>query len=118
LFVRANGRSPTDEFFNDVAPRVRKKFLGQLDAITKLGASYCNHQRFKPLHEYGKPLWEFKESDHRLYCHRQVLAANTLFIVLFNGWVKQKKGKTDREQREIEKAIEFYKQFVHEGGHS
>jgi hypothetical protein len=91
--------------------------MGQFDALTKSGSIYYNHQRFKPLHEYGKPLWEFKESDHRLYCHRHVLAANALFIVLFNGWVKQKKGKTDKEHREIDKAIDFYRQFLQEGGH-
>src|SRR5580704_2961681 len=118
MFVRPNDRSPTEEFFKGITPQMRRRFLGQMDAITKYGANYCNHQRFKPLHDNGKPLWEFKESDHRLYCHRQVLAANTLFIVLFNGWVKQKKGKTDREHREIEKAIEFYRHFLLEGGHS
>jgi hypothetical protein len=118
VFVRASDRSPTEEFFEDIAPRVQRKFRGQFDAITKMGAPYCNHQRFKPLHEDGKPLWEFKESDHRLYCHRQVLQANALFIVLFNGWVKQRKGKTDKERREIEKAIQLYQQFLAEGGHS
>ena len=61
------------------------------------------HQRFKPFTNMASR-FGVKESDHRLYCHRQVLAANALYIVLFNGWVKQKKGKTDKEQREIEKS--------------
>jgi len=35
-------------------------------------------------------------------------------IVLFNGWVKDKDGKTDREQREIEKALDLHKEFLRE----
>lgn len=96
-----------------------RRFKGQFDAITKSGATYCNQQRFKPLHGDGKPLWEFKESDHRLYCYRQVVPPNKLFVVLLNGWVKQKKGKTDMEEREIKRAMDLYAEFMKEqGGHS
>lgn len=90
-----------------------KKFNGQFDALTKTGASYANHERFKPLHERGRPLWEFKEFDHRLYCHRQVVGSAVL-IVLFNGWVKEKRGRTQKEDREIERAIALYAEFRQE----
>jgi len=35
-------------------------------------------------------------------------------IVLFNGWIKDKNGKSEREDREIEKAIDLYKEFLAE----
>ena len=95
---------------------MHKKFMGQFDAITKLGAAYCNEYRFKPLHGDGKPLWEFKESDHRLYCHRKITSPNILLVVLLSGWIKQKKGKTDKEQREIQKAMDLYGEFLEEQG--
>jgi hypothetical protein len=94
-----------------------KKFAGQFDALTKQGqgASYCNYQRFRPLSGRGKPLWEFKEHDHRLYCFRRVGQQNTtVVLVLFNGWAKQKTGKTKKEHREIECAMEVYAEFMNE----
>jgi hypothetical protein len=91
-----------------------KKFNGQFDALTKLGADYCNHQRFFPLKGEGKPLWEFKEHDHRLYCFRRILRANMILVVLFSGWVKDKEGKTERENREIRKALDLYVEFSKE----
>lgn len=91
-----------------------KKFAGQFDALTKQGASYCNYQRFTPLSERGKPLWEFKEHDHRLYCFRRVGPQNTIVLVLLNGWVKQKSGKIKKEHREIECAMEVYAEFMNE----
>lgn len=90
-----------------------KRFQGQFDAITKQGYSYCNHERFTPLRDAGKPLWEFKEHDHRLYCARQAYSSY-LVVVLFNGWIKDKKGKTDREVREIQRAIDLYGEFLAE----
>ena len=93
---------------------MRKRFYGQLDALTKLGASYVNQQRFTPLHNQGKPLWEFKEHDHRLYCVRIPKQATTLEIVLFSGWVKQKSGKTGKEDRAIEHAKTVYEEFMKE----
>ena len=89
--------------------------MGQFDAITKQGSTYCNGQRFTPLHGAGKPLWEFKEFDHRLYCSRKVIPPNSVFIVLLSGWVKQKKGRTSKEDREIKHAMELYHEFVEEG---
>jgi len=90
------------------------KFKGQMDALMKQGSDYCNHQRFRPLTGEGKPLWEFKEHDHRLYCFRRVLRANLILVVLFGGWVKDKEGKTDKENREIKKSHDLYMEFSEE----
>jgi hypothetical protein len=92
-----------------------KKFAGQFDALTKVGAAYSNQQRFWGLHGAGKPLWEFKEHDHRLYCVRQVVG-QSVTVILLNGWVKQKRGKTEQENREIEKALNLYGEFLKETG--
>ncbi len=87
-----------------------------MSALTKDGggASYENHQRFCPLHGAGKPLWEFKEHDHRLYCARLPRPEGRMDVVLFNGWIKDKRGKTDKEAREIEKAIGLHSEFLAE----
>jgi len=91
---------------------MRKRFAGQFDALAKrVGADYENRERFTPLRGHGKPLWEFKEHDHRLYCHRHPIR-NYVQIVLFNGWVKDKKGPTDQEDREVEKAKRYYAEFL------
>jgi hypothetical protein len=113
-YVRANERCPADSFLNGLDSKMRKRFAGQFDAISKMGSEYENHQRFTPLRGCGKPLWEFKEHDHRLYCFRQVLQARAILIVLFSGWIKQKAGKTEREDREIERAMQLYKNFMDE----
>jgi hypothetical protein len=92
-----------------------KKFQGSFLALMKTGSDYCNQQRFWPLHAEGKPLWEFKEHDHRLYCVRQVITdTRCVNIVLLYGWVKDKAGRTKRENREIEKGMSFYREFVAE----
>lgn len=75
-----------------------------------MGARYNNQQRFWSLSGNGKPLWEFKEHDHRLYCARLV-KGEKIIVVLFNGWIKDKPGKTERETREIQKALDLYKEF-------
>jgi hypothetical protein len=93
---------------------MRKKFAGQFDALTKTGATFCNQQRFWGLHKEGKPLWEFKEHDHRLYCYRIVRNGSAVVVVLFNGWVKDKKGKTEKEKREIGRALELLAEFLQE----
>ena len=94
---------------------MRKRFDGQMVALTKDGgAEYENHQRFRPLHGNGKPLWEFKEHDHRLYCARYPRCLGKVDIVLFNGWIKDKEGRTDREDREIERAKLLYNEFLAE----
>ncbi len=85
------------------------------------GADYCNQQRYWPLHGDGKPLWEFKEHDHRLYSYRHVVqGTKSVQIFLFHGWVKEKRGRTEKEDREIEKAKTLYEEFLLEypGGHT
>ena len=81
-----------------------KKFQGSFQALTHMGIEYQNQQRFTPLHGAGKPLWEFKEHDHRLYCLRNILPSKSVEIVLLSGWIKDKKGKAIEETREIERA--------------
>jgi len=94
--------------------RTVKKFRGSFDALTKMGADYCNQDRFKPLKDAGKPLWEFKEFDYRLFCFRHVLPEKRIEVVLFNGWVKDKDGRHEKEDREIATAKCFYKEFLSE----
>src|SRR4051812_39469035 len=101
-----NQRCPSADFLTDIEKRMRVRFNGQFDALTKdgAGAAYANHERFHPLHNDGKPLWEFKEHDHRLYCARLPRSMGKMDIVLLHGWIKDKRGKSDRENREIGKA--------------
>jgi len=93
-----------------------KKFQGAFDALTKMGANLpVMPERFKPLSGEGKPLWEFKEHDHRLYCSKRVLGdSKKVQVVLFNGWSKDQEGKTDREKREIAQARGLYAEFLNE----
>lgn len=97
-----------------------KKFAGSFVALMKMGGDYCNQQRFWGLRGAGKPLWEFKEHDHRLFCHRYVVqASKSIQVFLLCGWVKDKRGRTGKEDREIEKAKALYEEFLLEypGGH-
>jgi hypothetical protein len=72
-----------------------------------MGRTYYNPQRFKALIGNGKPLWEFKEFDHRLYCYREC-SGETVTVILLNGWTKQKKGKSKDEVAEIERAHRLF----------
>jgi hypothetical protein len=105
LFIRHNDRCPAKDFLEKTCEkRMRNRFYGAFQAIVnQLGATYYNPQRFKPLHGSGKPLWEFKEQDHRLYCLKDVIASG-VDIYLFNGWVKDKAGKAREEERQIQTA--------------
>jgi hypothetical protein len=114
LYERTGGRCPVCEFFQRMDPKIEKKFKGSFDALMKVGATYENQERFRPLHGAGKPLWEFKQFDHRLYCYRHQDRNNVLLVVLLSGWVKQKKGKTDIENREIARALSLYGEFLDE----
>ena len=117
FFVRPfNDRCPAEEFLNDLEPGMRKKFMGQFDALTKAGSDYCNNQRFIPLGGDGKPLWEFKEFDHRLYCRRTVVPPRSITVVLLSGWIKQKKGKSKHEDREVKRAQDLYVELQNEEG--
>lgn len=114
-YMRVGGRCPICDFLNEMESRTLKKFKGQFDALTKVGADYANYERFKPLSGAGKPLWEFKEFDHRVYCHRKVMQnTKVIEIVLLSGWVKEKRGRTEKEDREIDKAQSLYDEFLAE----
>lgn len=113
--MRIGGRSPAADFLDSVEWKMLKKFKGQFDALTKIGAEYENYERFRALGGAGKPLWEFKEFDHRLYCHRKVVpGSKVLEVVLLSGWVKEKRGRTEKEDREIAKAHSLYGEFLDE----
>jgi hypothetical protein len=114
-YGRVGGRCPICDFLDELESRMLNRFKGQFDALSKTGAGYCNHERFRPLRGEGKPLWEFKEHDHRMYCHRQVVQnTQIVHVVLLNGWVKEKKGKTEKEDREIAKAKSLCQEFLDE----
>lgn len=109
-YVRSAGRCPYDDFMKACHPNFQKKFKGSFDAVTEYGSKYENHQRFKPLRGAGKPLWEFKEFDNRLYCLR-IPDGDRVTVVLFSGWEKQKDKKTEREKSEIERAIQLMNEY-------
>jgi hypothetical protein len=95
---------------------VRAKFEGSFATVTKMGADYQIHERFKPLHGEGKPLWEFKEHGHRLYCIRVTGAAGSVTIVLLNGWKKDKVGRGANEERQkIKNAQRLREEYVKRG---
>lgn len=113
-FVRpSNGRCPACDLLGRIESRFRKRFLGSFDALGKTGASYHNEQRFKALHGDGKPLWEFKEHDHRLYCYRKP-RGDSVDVVLLDGWIKDKKGKTEMENSRITAAQNLRSEFIAE----
>src|SRR5580704_18108849 len=109
-YERRNGRCPSIEFLeNQIVEKMLKRFKGQFQVLCEVGSAFHNGQRFKALQKKGKPLWEFKESDHRLYCARLVKGSH-IIVVLFNGWVKDKNGRTEREDREIIKALDLFEE--------
>lgn len=112
-YVRRNDRCPACQFLEELDGKVRKKFMGSFDALGKIGASYQNPQRFKALQGKGKPMWEFKEHGHRIYCYRRVLDQRVA-AVLLSGWDKDKEGRTDREDREIQAAHGLLAEFMAE----
>jgi hypothetical protein len=113
-YERMNGRCPAHDFLREIEKKMGNRFRGQCDALTKQGADYVNCQRFRALQKAGKPLWELKEHDHRLYCARIQLDLERIDVVLLNGWIKDKDGKTEKETREIEKAQTLYIEFSNE----
>lgn len=90
------------------------RFKGSFDAVTKMGARYQNRERFTPLHEEGKPLWEFKEHDHRLYAIRRQIGPRAVQVILLNGWVKDKSGKSREEKVKIRTALSYYGEYCKE----
>ena len=105
-------RCPAEEFLESIEKNTRKKFLGQFDALAKCGTDIpVMRERYKPLLGDGKPLWEFKEHGDRIYCERLVIDGNRVLITLFNGWSKDKSGRTKREDTEIQRAQYLYQEF-------
>lgn len=113
-YERKNQKCPADDFLRGIAKPMKKRFDGQCGSLTKMGVLHVNQQRFHPLHKDGRPLWELKEHDHRLYCARLPRPDNKLDVVLLNGWIKEKDRKTEKEDREISKAVGFYNEFLAE----
>jgi len=112
----SNGRCPTDDFFKSCHPNFIKKFHGEFRSIVlHKGAEYVNGQRFTPLKGDGKPLWEFKQFDNRLYCIRDV-DGPCVTIMLLSGWIKDKEGKSKQERTEIVRAIDLLKEYTAEKG--
>lgn len=112
-FRRKNQRCPAKDFLSGCGPNMLKKLKGAFHALTVMGSEYVNDQRFKPLTGKGKPLWEFKEFDHRLYCVRNV-NGSFVEIILLNGWSKDKEGKSKEEPLHVERAILLYEEYLAE----
>ncbi len=112
-YIRVNGRCPSCDFLKALDSKTAKKFAGSFDALSKMGAPYTNPQRFKGLINGGKPLWEFKEHDHRLYCVRHV-EDQRVCVTLLDGWIKDKEGRNKEELRRIQAAKNLYAEFLSE----
>lgn len=92
-YVRSGGRCPARVFLDWCQKPMRDKFDDAFVALVRMGASYVNQERFWLLHGHGKPLWEFKEHHHRLYCAREQVGP-AVRVILLHGWKKQKEGGT------------------------
>lgn len=103
---RRNGRVPVQDFLDDLTPGDRKKFQGNFMVFVEMGREHENPQRFKPLRRKGRPLWEFKEHDHRIYCYRRIVGECGYAVLLF-GWTKDKGGIHNEETRSIERAQSY-----------
>jgi hypothetical protein len=90
-----------------------KKLRASFHALTVMGEDYCNDQRFWPLTRAGKPLWEFKHHDHRLYCAR-IVRGRAVEIILLHGWSKDKEGKSKEEDHQVATAISLYEEYLAE----
>jgi hypothetical protein len=116
-YVRQSDRCPAEVFLGGCQKPMQRRFEGAFLAIVNdLGARAYNEQRFKPLQGDGRPLWEFKEHDHRLYCLKTGLEGDRVEIVLLSGWVKDKRGKTDEERRQIRSAKMLLSEYLAEEG--
>lgn len=112
-FVRKGGRCPSLVFLNGCEQKWVKRLRGSFQALTVMGREYVNSERFKPLSKSGKPLWEFKEHAHRLYCVRTV-RGNAIEVILLHGWIKEKEGQSKEEDRHIATAIALYEEYLAE----
>jgi hypothetical protein len=121
-FIRNGGRTPAIDFLDGLERGVRKQFDGSFDALTKLGADYENRKRFKGLHSYGKPLWEFKEHAPRIYAVREIVVlgdgdrrVQIAVAILLDGWKKEKEGKAKEEPTRIASALKLYREYLDAG---
>lgn len=113
-YVRPNGKCPAKEFLDESEERF-KKFKGSFAAAVTLGSDYMIHERFHPLHDDGKPLWEFKEHKDRLFCLRIVTTGKFVTIILFNGWRKDKEGRGKKEEEaQIRRALNLLSEYMEE----
>lgn len=110
-FVRPNGRCPSHDYLKNLDSKTAKKFQGSFDALSKMGSRYYNEQRFKALIGAGRPLWEFKEHDHRLYCYRRV-EGEAVVVTLLDGWIKDKEGRNKQEINRIQAARTLLAEFL------
>ena len=106
LFVRDNTRVPVRAFLEELTGADQRKFQGNFRTLVQVGKTYRNRERFKPLRDEGKPLWEFKEHDHRIYCVRREVG-DCVYAVLLFGWTKDKAGRHREETRSIERAQSY-----------
>ena len=114
-YRRPSGRCPVADFLDGLDKNSRNKLKGEFEAVTLRGRNHENHQRFKALTGKGKPLWEFKEFDHRVYCSRECRPdSEWVEVVLLYGWTKQKRGKHKEEDNEIENAQRLYDEYLEE----
>ena len=115
-YERPNGRCPAHDFIKECQEKMSKRFKGSFLALTKMGADYVNWERFHALSGDGKPLWEFKEHDHRLFCVRKQLPNGHVKVILLNGWVKDKAGRAKEERNHIVTAQNLYAEYWREVG--
>jgi hypothetical protein len=107
-FIRPNGRCPACDFLQSLTVNLQNKFNGLFDAFVKQGAVFENYIEFKLLHGKGKPLWEFKQHEPRIYTVRERFGERFAIAVLLDGWVKGKSGKGKEEKTRIASAITLY----------
>lgn len=100
--VRDRKRCPAGDFLGKLQEHDRKKFDFSFLALVKLGCEYENGQSFTALQRDGRPLWEFKEHELRLYCLRKRIG-DRVYAVLLNGWSKGA-NKSQRQTKQIERA--------------
>lgn len=112
-YRRPNGRCPSADFLDNLDKGSLKKLKGEFGAVAMLGRKHENHQRFRALTGPGKPLWEFKEFDHRVYCSRECNGEAAVVVLLY-GWTKQKSGRHREEDTHIQNALRLYEEYQSE----
>lgn len=112
-YRRTNGRCQVEDFLDGLDRSSQNKLKGEFGAVVLRGRKHENQHRFKALTGKGKPLWEFKEFDHRIYCAREC-RGEWVEVVLLYGWTKQKSGRSREEDAEIAKALRLLDEYESE----